>query len=141
MNVIKNPQWVDAEEKQVILTIIDGAGEYPFIADPNDCVETGRALFERCLEGEFGEIQPFVKHMLSTTELAEQGRGTRDALLLELDKLVSNPLRFASFSAEQKSDLASYRQALLDVPQQDSFPTSIIWPVIPQDVAEGHITP
>lgn len=70
------------------------------------------------------------------TEEAE--RAYRDALLAQLDSIVSNPLRFANFSDELKAELAVYRQLLLDVPQQSGFPTDIVWPLIPQGINEGQ---
>ena len=61
----------------------------------------------------------------------EASRKQRDWLLVELDQLVSNPLRFASYTDQQKVDLADYCQALLEVPQQSGFPLNIVWPVKP----------
>jgi len=63
--------------------------------------------------------------------LADELRNQRDARLKQFDAIVSNPLRWAEFSAEQQSELAAYRQALLDVPQQDGFPAQVQWPVMP----------
>lgn len=70
----------------------------------------------------------------------ETVRAHRDALLAQLDSIVSNPLRFAGFSDELKVELAAYRQLLLDVPQQPSFPADTVWPVIPQGIYNGHVT-
>ena len=53
----------------------------------------------------------------------------RDELLSVIDRV--NPVRWASLSVEQQQQLQTYRQALLDVPQQDSFPESIEWPAKP----------
>lgn len=64
--------------------------------------------------------------------LASEIRDERDKLLVELDEVVLNPLRFASFTDEQKAELATYRQALLDVPQQSGFPVEVAWPVRPE---------
>lgn len=61
----------------------------------------------------------------------EQARWKRDGLLYELDSIVSNPLRWAEFDDTTKQALADYRQALLDVPQQEGFPEEIEWPVNP----------
>ena len=61
----------------------------------------------------------------------EENRNQRDRLLAELDSLVSNPLRFSSYTDQHKVDLADYRQALLDVPQQAGFPLDVVWPVKP----------
>jgi len=63
--------------------------------------------------------------------LADQMRHERDRRLAQLDAIVSNPLRWADYTAEQQSVLAAYRQALLDVPQQAGFPAQIEWPVMP----------
>jgi len=61
----------------------------------------------------------------------EKARWKRDGLLRELDAIVSNPLRWAEFDEPTKQALADYRQALLDVPQQEGFPDDIDWPVNP----------
>lgn len=58
----------------------------------------------------------------------EKARWKRDGLLYELDSIVSNPLRWSEFSDEQKNALAVYRQALLDVPQQEGFPENARFP-------------
>lgn len=55
-------------------------------------------------------------------------RDFRLGLLKELDLLVMNPLRFATFTDEQKAELEQYRQDLLDVPQQTGFPLDVVFP-------------
>ena len=52
----------------------------------------------------------------------------RNVLLLEVDAYVSNPLRWAALTEPTQTLLATYRQELLDVPQQAGFPDNIIWP-------------
>jgi len=64
-------------------------------------------------------------------QAAAEVREERDQLLLEVDAYVSNPLRWASFTSEKQAEWATYRQALLDVPQQSGFPANIVWPVKP----------
>ena len=58
-------------------------------------------------------------------------RQERDDLLQQLDKVVTNPLRFNSLSPEQVAVLTAYRQDLLDVPQQAGFPTDVVFPETP----------
>ena len=48
-----------------------------------------------------------------------------------VDRVVSNPLRWSSMSAEQQEVYTTYRQALLDVSTQVGFPTSVVWPTPP----------
>jgi len=67
---------------------------------------------------------------------ADEKRAERDKKLAALDALVMNPLRWAAYTPAQQADLAVYRQALLDVPQQPGFPGEIVWPELP--VGIGH---
>jgi hypothetical protein len=39
-----------------------------------------------------------------------------------------NPIWYASLTTEQQTQLADYRQALLDVPAQSGFPENVSWP-------------
>jgi hypothetical protein len=58
-----------------------------------------------------------------------QARSQRDQLLIDVDRV--NPLWYNTLTAEQQAELATYRQALLDVPQHTNFPLSVIWPAKP----------
>jgi hypothetical protein len=42
-----------------------------------------------------------------------------------------NPIRYAELTDVQRTEIAEYRQALLDVPTQSGFPTTISWPSQP----------
>ena len=57
--------------------------------------------------------------------LAEQIRSKRNALLAATDwtQVPDAPVDQAAW--------ATYRQALRDIPQQDGFPTNIVWPEQP----------
>ena len=67
------------------------------------------------------------------TAAAAQVRRQRDQLLLEVDAFVGNPLRWAALSSDKQAEWATYRTALLDVPQQAGFPDTITWPTKPGD--------
>ena len=60
--------------------------------------------------------------------LATSIRAERNGILLGVDAYVSNPLRWSELDAPTQALWATYRQALLDVPQQAGFPDNIIWP-------------
>ena len=74
-----------------------------------------------------------------TSEMLEkQARSRRDALLKEtVDSL--NPMRWEALTELQKDDWRIYRQALLDVPQQEGFPVNVVWPIHPweEEVING----
>ena len=61
--------------------------------------------------------------------LTTHGRINRNQALAEIDAV--SPVRYASLTAEQQVQLQTYRQALLDVPQQSDFPVAIDWPTRP----------
>lgn len=62
---------------------------------------------------------------------ADRARDTRDQFLVILDNYVSNPLRWNALTEEQQQALTTYREKLLDVPQQGGFPARIVWPKAP----------
>lgn len=60
-------------------------------------------------------------------------RRQRNDLLKEVvDPVASNPLRWESLSVQAQENLRTYRQQLLDVPQQEGFPRNVVWPVLGQ---------
>lgn len=66
-------------------------------------------------------------------ELEEQVRHKRSVLLSELDALVSNPLRWGAYSPSEQEALGRYRLALLDITDQEGFPTNVEWPEVPKE--------
>ena len=68
---------------------------------------------------------------IEADRLTREARARRDTLLKETVDSV-NPMRWEAMSDEQKDAWRVYRQALLDVPQQEGFPTNIIWPNMPE---------
>lgn len=63
--------------------------------------------------------------------LAGEVRADRDERLTEVDAVAGNALRWAALDADTQTAWAAYRQALLDVPQQDCFPADVVWPTKP----------
>jgi hypothetical protein len=70
---------------------------------------------------------------LTTEQLSEFIRKDRDDLLIELDGLVNNPLRWSGYSEEYKTALSNYRKDLLNIPQQDGFPDNVVFPNLPKE--------
>jgi hypothetical protein len=61
----------------------------------------------------------------------EQGlRQLRNTKLTDIDRV--NPVRYSLLSEQQRQELITYRQQLLDVPQQQEFPDHVVWPQKPQ---------
>ena len=66
---------------------------------------------------------------LDNNLLEQSIRQQRNQSLTLVDQI--NPVWYASLTADQQQDLATYRQHLLDVPQQTGFPDAIEWPAKP----------
>jgi hypothetical protein len=58
-------------------------------------------------------------------------RSKRDGQLRRNIDIINGP-RWSAMTPEKQSEWMSYRQALLDVPQQEGFPDNVIWPVKPE---------
>ena len=69
---------------------------------------------------------------IETERLTREARAKRDNLLKETVDSV-NPMRWEALTELQKDAWRAYRQALLDVPQQEGFPTNIVWPEAPHE--------
>ena len=67
---------------------------------------------------------------IETDRLEKQARQRRDSLLKEVVDTV-NPMRWEALTEVQKQEWRAYRQALLDIPQQEGFPKNIVWPIAP----------
>ncbi|MDP2573263.1 hypothetical protein CW749_22505 [Vibrio sp. vnigr-6D03] len=60
MKVTNFPKWADPNGIALILEVTeDNETVFDFVAYANDCEPQGRALFQRAVSGEFGDIQPF----------------------------------------------------------------------------------
>ena len=103
-----------------------------YVADKDDVAETGQWVYSQIMSGEAGEIAEYTPPAPPTNEyLAEMARNQRDSMLRYLDTILTNPLRWAGYSAEQQGIIAQYRQDLLDITDQEGFPANIVWPQSP----------
>ena len=62
-------------------------------------------------------------------KLSRAVRQQRNLLLESIDRV--NPIWYNSLTDSQKQEIANYRTALLNVPQQSGFPARIEWPTRP----------
>lgn len=62
--------------------------------------------------------------------LAQKARHKRNNLLKQsVDRI--NPLRWETYTEQEKAQWTTYRKALLDIPEQSGFPRNIVWPLSP----------
>lgn len=135
-NVREVMRLVDGSDQRfqcvVDLTLNGSTETVGYIADKDDVAETGQWVYEQIMTGKAGDIADYTPPPPPTEEqLAEFARSYRVQLLQAVDVVVSNPLRWASYDDEQKDLIATYRQALLDITDQEGFPANIAWPNSP----------
>lgn len=65
-------------------------------------------------------------------EKASSARDKRNFLLSSSVDTI-NVIRYNTMKEKDKKAWEEYRQALLDVPQQEGFPDNIIWPTPPTE--------
>ena len=107
-------------------------GWIPYTLDPADTDTTIDNDAVLALIGDdFAAYVPPTQVELDAAQ-AESVRSIRNALLLDVDAMVSNPLRWAEMTSEQQSLWTQYRTDLLNVPQQYGFPHDITWPTKPE---------
>ncbi len=71
------------------------------------------------------QAQKDAKTAADNASLAASERSTRDELLKATD-------HYGLSDVTMSADMATYRQALRDVPQQENFPGTVTWPTKPE---------
>lgn len=132
---VTDPKYIseDCEYIHCRVHFVD-LGVVDFVASSNDCEVHSKEIFYKAKSGVFGPIAPYIPPVIpapSSEDLARNIRRQRDSLLVEIDKIVLNPFRFAELSDHDKAELAQYRKQLLDITKQDNFPHSVTWPALP----------
>lgn len=107
-------------------------GWIPYTIDPSDTDTTiNNDELLSLIGNDFVQYVPPTQEELDA-QAAMAVRNQRDLLLaLEVDPMVSNPLRWADLTSEQQAAWAAYRTALLDITDQAGFPHNITWPTVP----------
>ena len=124
---INDNGWIDCEIEH------SEFGWIPYTLDPADTDMTINNDDLLAAMEAAGDVEAYVPPTQAELDamLSEQLREKRGELLIEVDAIAGNALRWATLSAAQQDAWAIYRQALLDVPQQAGFPNDVTWPINP----------
>ncbi len=128
----RNAKVLEADGSRIDVEI--NHPDYGWIDYTLDTADTDMTIDNSALLTLIGDDkEPFTPLTAEQNEakLAEAARMHRAFLLGEMDSILSNPLRWDAMSSDKKTEWTTYRQALLDVPQQSSFPETISWPTKP----------
>lgn len=105
-------------------------GWIPFTASAEDVEQSGRDAHASIVSGLAGAVLPYVPP--TADEVATQVRAVRDQKLTRFDSdLYRNQFYWDALTQAQRDERLAYRQALLDIPAQASFPYGIVWPDYP----------
>lgn len=110
-------------------------GWIPYTLDPSDTdmtVDNNDLLTVMTQNGDVAAYVPPTQEELDAIAAAEVRMERDRRLAQEVDPIAGNALRWAALTEEQRQAWADYRQALLDVPQQEGFPHNVVWPVKPE---------
>lgn len=148
VNSARNPVWGDYQQTVIDLEVdFDELDEVyvPFTADPNDPESHGPDLYNRALNGEFGEVGAFVPPSKLTGESAMVALRSERNNLLSVTDYIEMPTKWATLTAEQQSAWSTYRNALRDLPANypnaqkhwnDDYTATewvnVTWPVKPE---------
>lgn len=109
-------------------------GWIPYTLDPADTdttVSNDDLLAAMAQNGDVAAYVPPTQAELDAIAAFEIRMERDRRLLRQVDAVAGNALRWAALTPEAQAEWAAYRQALLDVPQQDGFPHNVIWPTMP----------
>lgn len=112
-------------------------GWIPYTLDPNDTdmtINNDELLSAMSAKGDVVAYVPPTQEELNA-QAASAIRAERDMKLeTEVDPIAGNTLRWTALTSEQQQAWATYRQELLDIPQQSGFPETVTWPTKPEVV-------
>ena len=101
-------------------------GWIPFLCNPDD---TGSDVDITDLYAKLKKVASPLSQEEKDAKKAIEVRSIRDQKLVnDVDPLATNPLRWDELSTEVQKKIKTYRNALLDVPQQVGFPNSVTFP-------------
>jgi len=128
---VRNAQSLQSDNQRMDVEINHPTyGWIPYHLDPSDTDATvDNAAILALVGDDFGAYVAPTQAELDAA-LASEVRAERDSLLVVVDVIVSNPLRWASLSSDKQNEWSTYRQDLLDVPQQSGFPSTVTWPPV-----------
>lgn len=122
---IKQEGWIDCEIEH------PDYGWIPYTIDPND---SDTMVDNEYLLSVITDAAPYEPPSQEEVD-AENAMKIRDdrsvKLQNEVDPIVSNPLRWNDLTEAEQTEVTTYRQSLLDITAQETFPNSVTWPTKP----------
>lgn len=131
-----SPVWANSEKTAVSLMarfshLSDS--EVPFTASSDDPAEHGRELYVRAVFGDFGAIGEFVAEPVCEADLLAELDGRLKQAALTMAPL-EDAEKLGVINESERTLLVAWRQyrvALHRLPDSDSWPEQVTWPLPP----------
>jgi hypothetical protein len=107
-------------------------GWIPYTLDPSDTdtmIDNDAVM--ALIGDDFAAYVPPTQAELDAAAAAEVREERDNRLVIEVDPIVSNALRWADLTAAKQAEWTQYRTDLLNITGQAGFPTDITWPTKP----------
>jgi len=130
---VRNAQSLNAENTMFDVEINHPEYDWiPYTLNPDDTDMTvdNSVLLELIGSDYAAYVAPTQEEL--DAELAAGLREERDQkLVMEVDPIVTNPLRWAELTDTKQAEWTQYRTDLLNLPAQAGFPNTVTWPTKP----------
>lgn len=83
-------------------------------------------------EGFTSLFDPRSAEEIIESDAGEVRRERYGKLKLKFDPIATNPFRWNDLTEEKQAEWLSFRQELLDLPEQSGFPYDVTWPTTPE---------
>ena len=130
---VRNAQSLNAENTMFDVEINHPEYDWiPYTLNPDDTDMTvDNSVLLELIGSDFEAYVAPTQEELDA-ELAAGLREERDQkLVMEVDPIVTNPLRWAELTDAKQAEWTQYRTDLLNLPDQSGFPNSVTWPTKP----------
>lgn len=120
---VRNLKWDDLEETMLYMEVnfAEEPEEFvPFTPHEDDVEEYSRVLYQAAMNGDYGPIASFEPPEDVTGEEALSLLREERTLRLEETDYIEMPTKWSTLSAEQQEQWTAYRNALRDMPSNNS---------------------
>ncbi|ECQ1753426.1 hypothetical protein FYX41_17810 [Salmonella enterica subsp. enterica] len=132
---ITNPQFSDGTGYRIdlIVDIVGLSSSVPFTAAYGDPETYGHQLYEAALNGEYGEVAPYVIESKNTEQIEYTARAVRDSFIANTDAMTITDYTIGDvyLTEDQLQELLNTRLAFKKWPETENWP-NVPLPEVPE---------
>ncbi|EAW8083229.1 hypothetical protein DQK58_09880 [Salmonella enterica subsp. enterica serovar Mississippi] len=132
---IKNPKFADDSGYRIDITVdIESIGtDIPFTASFGDSESYGHQLYEAALNGEYGEVAPYIVGADTVEQVEYNARSVRNSFIANTDAMTipDYTINDEYLTDEQRQELLDTRLAFKKWPETENWPNAPL-PEVPE---------